>query len=139
MDNIKYPEQEEMKVVFHLTNSKSSFVTNLKEHIEDYWKGETLEFIAPPLQGQKRKVLAYNGTTKMIYLESDVSEIPQPDSVFKLDNCWRRKPLPKWGPNIFGQTYGYKKPWATLYGFKCTKTGTFIPDPGDVDDFTKPR
>lgn len=127
------PQQNRNNVVLDIANTPNTFKTDLLVDIDDYWKGENLEFVSSPLQGEKQKILGYNASRKVIYLERGVGVTPPPGTKFVIDNCWSSNPRPKWGPNIFGHTFGYNKPWATVFGFK--RTDGFTSDPGDAFKF----
>jgi hypothetical protein len=54
----------------------TSFITNLASSIDDFYNSQTIHFISGTLQGQSRLVLDYDGSTKTITVEEQLSNAP---------------------------------------------------------------
>jgi hypothetical protein len=54
----------------------TSFITNLASSIDDFYNSQTIHFISGILQGQSRLVLDYDGSTKTITVEEELSSAP---------------------------------------------------------------
>lgn len=54
----------------------NTFVTNLTEATDSHYSDHTLVFIDGNLKGQCKPILSYNGTTKTIVLDEDLTEAP---------------------------------------------------------------
>jgi hypothetical protein len=54
----------------------TSFITNLTSSVDDFYNSQTIHFISGTLQGQSRLVLDYDGSTKTITVEEQLSSAP---------------------------------------------------------------
>jgi len=75
-------------VVADAGNTGISFKTDLPETLDNYWKDTFASFAAGALAGQVKKVLAYNGTTKVLTVgpAPGFTGPPSPGDVFVLIN-----------------------------------------------------
>lgn len=62
------------------------FQTTLVSAVDDYWKNCLVTFTTGPLNGQVRKVVGYDGTTKAITVDSAFTQAPDNGDRFILVN-----------------------------------------------------
>lgn len=67
-------------------NSATSFKTDRTESVNDYWKDALLVLTSGTLNGQVKKVTAYNGTTKIITVAGGFTSTPADGVTFLLIN-----------------------------------------------------
>lgn len=79
-------EQPSAAVVADAANTALTFVTNLTETANDFWKGAGLTFTSGALKGQVREVASYNGTTKAITLAVALTSVPAGTDAFNIVN-----------------------------------------------------
>lgn len=73
-------------VVTDGANTTLTFETDLTEATDDYWRDTLLLFTSGALNGQVKKVNAYNGTTKFVTVASDFTSVPSGGDRFVLIN-----------------------------------------------------
>jgi hypothetical protein len=73
-------------VVFDAGNGANTFKTDLAESVSDHWKDCLLLFTSGALAGQVKKVTGYNGTTKVITVNSPFTGVPGAGDRFVLIN-----------------------------------------------------
>lgn len=73
-------------VVTDGANTSATFETDLSESTDDYWKDALLLMTSGTLDGQIKKVTAYDGTTKFITLGTSLTATPTGDDRFVLVN-----------------------------------------------------
>ena len=118
----------------HPANTGSSFTTNLLESTDNFWQGEKLWFTSGSLRNQNRPITAFKGDSRTITVSPAFPRPPQPDDLFVLDNGFTPTPRPpRWGPNIFGQTFGFGQSWADVHLFR--RSQDFTRDRGDRRPF----
>lgn len=66
------------------TLTTTAFSTDLTSSADDFWKDVFVTFTAGALEGQTRKVSAYNGTSKVLTLTSALSAAPSAGDRFVL-------------------------------------------------------
>lgn len=76
-------DQPDAKVV---SGDATTFVTNLTESANDFWKGAGVTFTSGALRGQVREVAGYNGSTKALTLAVPLTAAPATDDRFVIDN-----------------------------------------------------
>lgn len=62
----------------------TSFVTDLVNATDDFYKNAVLTFTSGALNGQVRRIAAYNGTSKLISLDPALSAAPADDDAFTI-------------------------------------------------------
>lgn len=78
--------EETSVVVFDAGNTASTFVTDLSESVDDYWKDNLVRITSGALIGQVKRVTAYDGTTKAITVGGGFTGIPAAGVTFALLN-----------------------------------------------------
>lgn len=73
-------------VVSNVSNTSSTFETDLTESTTDYWKDALLLFVTGSLKGQVKKVSGYDGSTKFVTLSSAFTAAPSAADSFILIN-----------------------------------------------------
>jgi len=73
-------------VVADAGNTATTFVTNLTETVDNFWKGAGVVFTSGALKGQVREIASYNGTTKAITLDVALTGAPASGAAFVLIN-----------------------------------------------------
>jgi hypothetical protein len=68
------------------SNTALTFLTNLTEVANDFWKDTLIVFVSGALDGQVKKVSAYNGTTKFITVSTAFTSAPAASDAFLLIN-----------------------------------------------------
>ncbi|MDP3899450.1 MAG: hypothetical protein Q8Q23_00005, partial [bacterium] len=64
--------------------STTSFVTDLTNSTNDFYKNSVLTFTSGDLNGQSRRISAYNGTTKTITLDPALTSAPANNDTFTI-------------------------------------------------------
>jgi hypothetical protein len=67
-------------------NEYLTFMTDLEETEDDYWVGAYLKFTSGNVINQVKKILSYNGSTKVLTFYSAFSGAPEAGSQFKIVN-----------------------------------------------------
>jgi hypothetical protein len=73
-------------VVDDAANSATTFVTNLPEDVDDFWAGAGVVFTSGALRGQVREIASYDGDTKAITLDVQLTDEPAAGALFVLIN-----------------------------------------------------
>ncbi len=71
-------------VVSDAANTASAFKTDLTETVNDYWKEAEVSFLGGANSGQTRRIKAYNGTTKVVTVDSAFSAVPGDGDKFEI-------------------------------------------------------
>lgn len=66
--------------------SAGTFITNLSNAVDDFWKDVLVVFTTGALAGQVKKVSAYNGTTKALTFSSPFTAAPSAGDLFLIVN-----------------------------------------------------
>lgn len=115
-------------------NTAQRFKTNLLEGVDEFWKGEQLWFTSGALRDQQREITRYEGNSRVITVTPSFARAPANGDGFILQNAFTPQPAqPQWGPNVFGQTFGFGKSWVDVFLFKRTRE--FTRDRGDRRTF----
>ena len=73
-------------VVDDVSNSATTFKTDLSQTVDDYWKGCYCQFQTGTLKGQVKKITGYNGTTKFLSFTEGFTAEPTADDGFIIVN-----------------------------------------------------
>jgi hypothetical protein len=73
-------------VVADGANTTSQFKTDLIQVADDYWRGVYLLMTTGPIDNQLKRVIAYDGTTKVITLFETLTDVPTAGDRFVLIN-----------------------------------------------------
>jgi len=68
------------------SNTALTFLTNRAEAVNDYWKDCLIVFLSGALQGQVKKISAYNGSTKFVTVASAFTAAPATSDAFMIIN-----------------------------------------------------
>lgn len=68
-------------------NTSSSFKTDLTESVNDYWRDALVTFVTGSLAGQVKKVLSYDGTTKVLSFSGSYTSTPSASDTFQIINA----------------------------------------------------
>lgn len=69
-------------------STSTVFKTDLPIAINDYYNGLVIEFTSGALDGQKKIIANYIGSTRRITVQQAFSEAPNVDDVFVIHGCW---------------------------------------------------
>ena len=69
-----------------VSGSATTFVTNLAEAVDDFWKGAGVVFTSGALKGQVREIASYAGASKAITLDVALTAAPAAGDAFVIIN-----------------------------------------------------
>lgn len=73
-------------VISYAGNTASAFRTDLTETVADHWKDAIVSFSSGALLGQVKRVIAYDGTTKLLTVSGGFTSAPETSATFILVN-----------------------------------------------------